>query len=418
MSDSKKNAPKRRFEEFSNANDWEQRKLGGLMNITSVKRIHQSDWTDKGVRFLRARDIVSASKGKNPSEYLYISKKLYDEHSKISGKVGVGDLLVTGVGSIGIPMLIKHEEPLYFKDGNIIWFQNKKNIDGGFFYYSFNSHSIQKFIRDSAGIGTVGTYTIDSGGKTPIYLPNKKEQQRIGTFFKQLDNTIALHQRKLEKIKALKTAYLSEMFPAEGELKPKRRFAGFTDDWKKRKLGGLATFSKGSSYTKNDLIDNGKPIVLYGRLYTKYQTVIEAVDTFAKEKFNSVISEGNEVLVPTSGETSEEISRASVIGESGVVLGGDLNIIKPDESIDSIFLALTISNGRQKKELSKRAQGKSVVHLHNSDLKQVNLLYPKLEEQQKIGMFFKQLDNTIALHQRKLQKLQNIKKAYLNEMFI
>ncbi|MBC1585646.1 restriction endonuclease subunit S [Listeria seeligeri] len=189
------------------------------------------------------------------------------------------------------------------------------------------------------------------------------------------------------------------------------------DAWEQRKLEELATFSKGNSYTKNDLIDNGKPIILYGRLYTRYQTVIEAVDTFAKEKFNSVISEGNEVLVPASGETSEEISRASVIGKSGVVLGGDLNIIKPNESIDSIFLALTISNGGQKKELSKRAQGKSVVHLHNSDLKQVNLLYPKLEEQQKIGIFFKQLDNTIALHQRKLEALKLMKKGFLQQIF-
>ncbi|MBC1515979.1 restriction endonuclease subunit S [Listeria immobilis] len=205
----------------------------------------------------------------------------------------------------------------------------------------------------------------------------------------------------------------------KGERKtaPVIRFKGFSDAWEQRKLEELATFSKGNSYTKNDLIDNGKPIILYGRLYTRYQTVIEAVDTFAKEKFNSVISEGNEVLVPASGETSEEISRASVIGKSGVVLGGDLNIIKPNESIDSIFLALTISNGGQKKELSKRAQGKSVVHLHNSDLKQVNLLYPKLEEQQKIGIFFKQLDNTIALHQRKLDSLKLMKKGFLQLMF-
>ncbi|WP_271010557.1 restriction endonuclease subunit S [Listeria seeligeri] len=205
----------------------------------------------------------------------------------------------------------------------------------------------------------------------------------------------------------------------KGERKtaPVIRFKGFSDAWEQRKLEELATFSKGNSYTKNDLIDNGKPIILYGRLYTRYQTVIEAVDTFAKEKFNSVISEGNEVLVPASGETSEEISRASVIGKSGVVLGGDLNIIKPNESIDSIFLALTISNGGQKKELSKRAQGKSVVHLHNSDLKQVNLLYPKLEEQQKIGIFFKQLDNTIALHQRKLEALKLMKKGFLQQIF-
>ena len=198
---------------------------------------------------------------------------------------------------------------------------------------------------------------------------------------------------------------------------PELRFKGFTDDWEERKLGELASFSKGNGYTKNDLVEFGDPIILYGRLYTKYETVIEKVDTFVNKKDNSIISEGSEVIVPASGESSEDISRASVVGKSGLILGGDLNIIKPVNYIDSIFLALTISNGSQRQEMSKRAQGKSVVHLHNSDLKQVNLLYPKLEEQQKIGSFFKQLDNTITLHQRKLDLLKEQKKGYLQKMF-
>ncbi|PQG55413.1 restriction endonuclease subunit S [Enterococcus faecalis] len=198
---------------------------------------------------------------------------------------------------------------------------------------------------------------------------------------------------------------------------PELRFKGFTDEWEERKLGELASFSKGNGYTKNDLVEFGEPIILYGRLYTKYETVIEKVDTFVNKKDKSIISEGSEVIVPASGESSEDISRASVVGKSGIILGGDLNIIKPVNYIDSIFLALTISNGSQQKEMSKRAQGKSVVHLHNSDLKQVNLLYPKLEEQQKIGSFFKQLDITIALHQRKLDLLKEQKKGYLQKMF-
>ena len=198
---------------------------------------------------------------------------------------------------------------------------------------------------------------------------------------------------------------------------PELRFKGFTDEWEERKLGELASFSKGNGYTKNDLVEFGEPIILYGRLYTKYETVIEKVDTFVNKKDKSIISEGSEVIVPASGESSEDISRASVVGKSGLILGGDLNIIKPVNYIDSIFLALTISNGSQQKEMSKRAQGKSVVHLHNSDLKQVNLLYPKLEEQQKIGSFFKQLDITIALHQRKLDLLKEQKKGYLQKMF-
>lgn len=202
--------PKRRFAGFTQA--WEQRKLGEMMEVTSVKRIHQSDWTDEGVRFLRARDIVCASKGEEPTDYLYISQEKYDEYSRISGKVKVGDLLVTGVGTIGVPLLVTQEEPLYFKDGNIIWFKNEKQLDGNFFYYSFIGESIQKYIRDVAGIGTVGTYTIDSGKKTPIQIPSYEEQEKIGNFFKQLDHLITLHQRKLEKLQNIKKAYLNEMF--------------------------------------------------------------------------------------------------------------------------------------------------------------------------------------------------------------
>lgn len=201
-------------------------------------------------------------------------------------------------------------------------------------------------------------------------------------------------------------------------LVPKRRFKEFqnTRAWEQRKLGELADFSKGNGYSKGDLVVNGSPIILYGRLYVNYETVINVVDTFVEIKDKSVISEGNEVIVPSSGETSEDISRASVVGKSGIVLGGDLNIIKPKSEIDPIFLALTISNGKQQKEMSKRAQGKSVVHLHNSDLKQVSFIYPKLQEQQKIGQFFVQLDHLITLHQRKLEKTKALKSAYLSEM--
>ena len=190
---------------------WEQRKLGEMMNVTSVKRIHQSDWTSSGVRFLRARDIVAAFKNEEPSDYLYISEEKYNEYSSLSGKVKIGDLLVTGVGTIGVPMLINSEKPLYFKDGNIIWFQNGNEIDGDFFYYSFTGNSIQNFIQESAGTGTVGTYTIDSGKKTPIVLPQDiAEQQQIGTYFQSLDNLITLHQRK--------SFYSYTIFTKKGDL--------------------------------------------------------------------------------------------------------------------------------------------------------------------------------------------------------
>ena len=204
------NVPQIRFKGFTYA--WKQRKLGDMMNVTSVKRIHQSDWTDSGVRFLRARDIVAAAKNEEPDDYLYISKEKYEEYSALSGKVGVSDLLVTGVGTIGVPYLVRNLEPLYFKDGNIIWFQNSDKIDGKFLFYSFSAEQIQGFINESAGIGTVGTYTIESGKKTPISLPNQIEQAKVGEFFQQLDNLITLHHRKLEKLEQIKQAMLHKMF--------------------------------------------------------------------------------------------------------------------------------------------------------------------------------------------------------------
>lgn len=202
--------PAFRFPEFTG--DWDECKLGEIMEVTSVKRIHQSDWTDEGVRFLRARDIVANFKKQKVSEYLYISVDRYEEYSTKSGKVSPGDLLVTGVGSIGVPMLVTNDEPIYFKDGNIIWFKNDQRINGEFFYYSFENGKTQKYIRDVAGIGTVGTYTIDSGKKTPISLPVFEEQTKIGNFFKQLDEIIAIHQQELDALQETKKAFLQKMF--------------------------------------------------------------------------------------------------------------------------------------------------------------------------------------------------------------
>jgi len=182
-------------------------------------------------------------------------------------------------------------------------------------------------------------------------------------------------------------------------------------------LGEIAEFSKGQGYSKSDLKEDGIPIILYGRLYTKYESVISEVDTFVVEQKNSVFSNGNEVIVPASGETAEDISRASVVENAGIILGGDLNIIKPNSEVSSTFLAITISNGTQQKELSEKAQGKSVVHIHNSDLKEVLLSYPEASEQISIGNFFRTLDDLITLHKRKLEGLKELKKGYLQQMF-
>ena len=253
-----------------------------------------------------------------------------------------------------------------------------------------------------------------------IALPEIEEQQAIGSLFRTIDDLLASYKDNLANYQSLKATMLTKMFPKAGQSVPEIRLDEFEGEWEVQTIKELASFSKGNGYTKNDLVNSGKEIILYGRLYTNYQTVISQVNTFVtKVKANAVISKGGEVIVPASGESAEDISRASVVEKSGVILGGDLNIFDPDENkVDSIFLALTISNGSQQKELIKRAQGKSVVHLRNSDLEKVILHYPSMEEQRAIGSYFSNLDNLINSYQEKISQLETLKKKLLQDMFI
>ena len=199
--------------------------------------------------------------------------------------------------------------------------------------------------------------------------------------------------------------------------KPKIRFKDYTDDWEQRKLDDVAEFSKGSGYSKGDLIESGTPIILYGRLYTKYETSISDVDTYVEAKAGSVYSQGGEVIVPASGETAEDIARAATVEKSGILLGGDLNVVMPNEDVNSAFLAISISNGNSQRELAKKAQGKSVVHIHNEEIRNLILPFPNKEEQNKIVAYFTNLDNFITLHQRKCDETKTLKKYMLQKMF-
>lgn len=204
----------------------------------------------------------------------------------------------------------------------------------------------------------------------------------------------------------------------EDKKVPQLRFPEFTDAWKQRKLSESAKFSKGNGYSKSDVTTKGIPLVLYGRLYTNYETVISNIDTYSElKKDGSVVSKGGEILVPASGETAEDISRASVIKDSGVLIGGDLNIIYPSNDIIPSFLALTITNGNINKEMTKLAQGKTVVHLHNSDLSKIRFYAPTYNEQIRITEIFSNIDSNITLQQRKLNSLQKLKKGLLQKMF-
>ncbi|VEF46687.1 type I restriction enzyme, S subunit [Bacillus freudenreichii] len=415
--------PEIRFPGFTG--DWEQRKLGEIMDVTSVKRIHQSDWTKKGVRFLRARDIVAASKNEEPSDYLYISVDKYNKYSKISGKVTQGDLLVTGVGSIGVPMLVTNDNPIYFKDGNIIWFKNENRIEGYFLYYSFINTKIQKYIQGVAGIGTVGTYTIYSGKKTPISLPSFEEQTKIGNFFKQLDDTIALYQRELTTLELTKRGFLQKMFPKEGESVPEVRFPGFTGDWEQCKLDSMVDRLKSYSLSRNVETSEytGYKYIHYGDIHTKVADIIDEASNLPNIKAGNyeLLEKGDLVLADASEDYQGIATPAIITIDTPYKLVSGLHTIalRPKaKQVDSLFLYYLINSPIFKKYGYKTGTGMKVFGISVTNLLKFESVFPTLEEQTKIGKFLRQLDNTIALHQREVEALKETKKAFLQKMFV
>lgn len=386
--------PKIRFKGYTD--DWEQRKLGDMMDVTSVKRIRQSDWTDSGVRFLRARDIVAESKNEEVSEPLFISQEKYDEYSAVSGKVEKGDLLVTGVGTIGVPMLINSEEPLYFKDGNIIWFKNKNAIDGRFFYHLFNGLNVQKFIKESAGTGTVGTYTIENGKKTPINLPlRKEEQEKIGEYFSNLDHLITLHQCK---------CYLL--------------FKLLHNDWEQRKLNEIA--DKVTEKNKNNKFS--EPFT-----NSAEQGIISQKDYFDREIVNDENLNGYYIVRKDDFIYNPRISVTAPVGPINRNRLGRNGVISPlytvfrTHDIDNLYLEFYFKTTKWHRFMKLNGDSGARFDrftISSTQFMEMPIPYPTLEEQRKIGAYFESLDTLITLHQHKYEQLQSMKKFMLQNMFV
>lgn len=276
----------------------------------------------------------------------------------------------------------------------------------------------RKFFLSSYGVDIEKLFfDAEDWKKRNVTIPGPAEQTRIGAFFRELDQLIELHRRKHEKLVALKKAMLQKMFPNPGANTPEVRFKGFNGVWAEEEVRKLGSFSKGAGYSKRDLKASGTPIVLYGRLYVNYQTAISEVDTFVEDRKGTIKSTGNEVVIPASGESAEDIARASAILADGIILGGDLNVIYPYDKLDPYFLALALSNGKPKADLAKRAQGKTIVHVRAADIASITVAFPKLAEQQKITAFFSSVDTLISQHATQIQKLQQIKSACLEKMF-
>ena len=388
---------------------WEQRKFGELYRPVSEKN---------DLSFGRDKAISVANMYFNPAVYV-----TEDSYLATYNVMRLGDIAFEGNRSkrfahgrfventIG-DGIVSHVFKVFRHVGD--------NYDLSYWKHAINNEKLMKdVLTRSTKASTMMHELVTADFLEELTLvPSLNEQRAIGAAIDSIDNLITLHQRKYDKLVVFKKSMLEKMFPKDGESVPEIRFAGFTDPWEQRKLGEIASFSKGSGYSKADIRESGIPLFLYGRMYTQYETRVDSVDTFAAPRPGTLYSKGTEIVVPASGESAEDIARASAITREGIALGGDLNVVYPQRMVTPLFLAYGLSHGSSQKLLAQKAQGKTVVHIHASDLKGLGIAFPDVTEQQAIGTFFSSLDDLITLHQRKLELLRNIKKSLLDKMFV
>ena len=209
----------------------------------------------------------------------------------------------------------------------------------------------------------------------------------------------------------------------EGQRKaPILRFKGFTDDWEQRQLNDFGTFHKGKGFSKNDVSSlNGTPVILYGMLYTDFKThySVNNISSYINEfdEKNTIFSSGNEIIFPSSGETAVDIARSAAVQDSGIIIGGDLIILKVNSNTELKFIPLIFLNQKYKRKVASLAQGKSIVHIHTNDLKNLEILIPQKSEQTKISNLINYIEKLLALYERKLKLLSRVKKYFLDNLF-
>lgn len=405
------NKPKIRFKGFEG--EWKKVKIGDVAPLTGGFAFQSGQFKTSGVPIIRISNILSS--GIVGGDFVYYNEFKGDSEFRLYK----GDVVIAMSGATTGKVATFEANDFGYQNQRVGKFSRTNLVNYELLSKLVSAPNFQKKIISkltSSAQPNASSKDIDS---IDLVVPEETEEQRaLASYFTSLDAQIAASTSRLSSLKQIKAASLLNMFPQKGETVPRVRFKGFQGEWKEVKLSSIAIFSKGQGYSKSDLRENGHPIILYGRMYTKYQFAINEVDTFSNLKGAYVLSEGNEIIMPASGETSEDIACASAVLAKGIILGGDLNIVRFDlKKYSTPFLALTITYSKTHYDLSKCAQGKSVVHLHNEAISKTVVSIPSLPEQRAIASYFTALDAQITLQRERLEKLKQIKAACLEKMF-
>ena len=400
MKDNQAKYPQLRFKGFTDP--WEQREFKTLYKKVSEK----NDLT------ISKNCVISVAQ----MRWGRIPKDSTEEYMRSYNVLRVGDIAFEGNRSkkFAFGRFVENTIGTGLVSHVFDVFRPIESMDLGFWkYYIHDEGVMRNILRKSTQKSTMMTNLVSNDFmRQQIRVPESDEQQQIGVFFKQLDKTIALHQRKLAKLKELKQGYLQKLFPKNGSKFPQLRFAGFADAWEERKLSEIV-----------DIYDGTHQTPIYTDSGVKFVSV-ENISNLETKKYISQEAYNKEYAKKQAQKGDVLMTRIGDIGTSRVIETEEplayyvtLSLLKP-KKIESNFLSWLISSPEVQRNIWKRTLHIAFPKKINlGEINQVEVMIPKNKEQQKIGSFFKQLDDTIALHQRKLEKLQELKKGYLQKMF-
>ena len=402
------NTPKIRFKGFTD--DWEQRKLGEIVLRESLARESTID-----LPYVEYEDVI-AEEGR-------INKDIRKKEGIKKGIFFDGSQVLYGKLR---PYLHNWLNPDF--SGVAVgdwWVLKPNNVDKNFIYRLIQTQQFDDIANQSTG-SKMPRADWNLVSNTEFAIPTSQvEQTKIGGYFSTLDNLITLHQRKCDETKQLKKFMLQKMFPKNGEKNPEIRFEGFTDDWEQRKFGELAEYKKGpfgSAITKDMFVPKNDESV---KVYEQQNAINKdwsleryfLPKEYALTKLKSFEVHGGDIIVSCAG-TIGEIYEIPDNADSGVINQALMRVRVNECIVDKKMFIIVFSNMID--EFTRtHGNGSAIKNIPPfADLKPMEVLIPSIDEQKKLREHFSSLDNLITLHQRKCEKLKELKKFMLQNMFV
>ena len=403
MAKEEKKAPKLRFNGYTN--DWERKKLGIYVPITMGQSPNSKNYTSN------PRDNILVQGNADLYNNRVLKRTFTTEVTKTADK---DDILMSVRAPVGDIARNQYESIVIgrgiaaIKGNNFLYYQLEKMNNSGFW---------KKYIAGSTFESINGKDLKSSD----IYISNYKEEKSIGNIFQTLTKTIQLHERKCEELALIKQALLQKLFPKNDEVAPEVRYKNFNDAWEQRKLGEVGkTFTGLSGKTKEDFGHGDAHFVTYMNVYSNPISDPNMVENVEIDTKQQEVKKGD-VFFTTSSETPEEVGMSSVWLSDAphIYLNSFCFGFRPTVNIfHPYYLAYLLRSNNIRNKMMILAQGISRYNISKNKVMKLNVTIPNIREQQKIGEFFKQLDFLITLHHRKLEKLKQLKKFLLQNMFI